>query len=296
MKFLKDILDLDPPRIEVLDIGAMIEGADRYTPLVEQGIASVTGFEPQDDKRAELEARNSAHRYLPYFLGPGGKATFHVCRFPGCSSIYEPDPSVIDLFATIGASGEGNFAVIDVVDIETKRLDDIDDCPSPDFAKLDIQGAELEALKGGVAKLAATVVMEIEVCFLPLYRDQPLFGEVQMWMRGQGFVLHKLIDVAGRTFRPIELGDRPFVPISQMLWADAIFVRDFSALERWPDDALIKGAIVLFDLYRSSDLVARLLLEHDARTGGDVGARFLTHISETGMPAPRFLNIKKTPS
>lgn len=296
MKFLKDILDFAPPHIEILDIGAMIEGADRYTALVEQGIASVTGFEPQDDKRAELQARNGAHRYLPYFLGPGGKAKFHVCRFPGCSSIYEPDPSVIDLFATIGATGDGNFTVIDVVDIETRRLDDIDDCPAPDFAKLDIQGAELEALKGGVAKFAATMVMEIEVLFVPLYRDQPLFGDVQMWMRGQGFVLHKLIDVAGRTFRPIELGDRPFMPISQMLWADAIFVRDFSALERWPDDALIKGAIVLFDLYRSSDLVARLLLEHDARTGGDLGTRFLAHIGEGGMPRPHFLNIKTTSS
>ena len=73
MNFLKDILNLDPPRIEVLDIGAMIEGVDRYTPLVEQGIASVTGFEPQDDKRAELEARNSAHRYLRLETGPCDK-------------------------------------------------------------------------------------------------------------------------------------------------------------------------------------------------------------------------------
>jgi len=81
-----------------------------------------------------------------------------------------------------------------------------------------------------------------------------------------------------------------------MLWADAIFVRDFSALERWTDDALLKGAVVLFDLYRSSDLVARLLLEHDRRTGGDPGARYIARLGETGMPKPHILNIKTTSS
>ena len=79
---LRDVLGGEMPAIQVLDIGAMAEGKDRYAPLVEQGLARVTGFEPNDAERAKLEGR-AHHRYLPNMLGHGGKATFRVARYPG---------------------------------------------------------------------------------------------------------------------------------------------------------------------------------------------------------------------
>jgi hypothetical protein len=40
-------------------------------------------------------------------------------------------------------------------------------------------------------------------------------------------VLHELIDVAGRPFKLLRR-DSPFLPIRQLLWAGAFFVRDFA--------------------------------------------------------------------
>ncbi len=82
-------------------------------------------------------------------------------------------------------------------------------------------------MRNGTKKLQDVLVVETEVEFLALYKDQPLFGDLQVFLRDHGFVLHKLIDVAGRPFRPIS-PPNPHTPMSQLLWADAIFVRDFT--------------------------------------------------------------------
>src|SRR6476661_9991710 len=102
---LKSAIAVDIPTIEIVDVGAMIEGEDRYAGLVAQGVARVTGFEPDPEQYEILRtARREPYQYLPYFLGSGGPATFHVTRWPGCSSLYQPDLNVIELFTAIGAA------------------------------------------------------------------------------------------------------------------------------------------------------------------------------------------------
>lgn len=127
-----------------------------------------------------------------------------------------------------------------------------------------MQGAERLVLSHGSRALESALIVQCEVEFLPLYKDQPLFGEMQTFFQQRGFHLHKLIDVHGRTFRPLQLPDRR-AALSQMLWADALFVRDISRLDRWSDDDLLKGALLLHDLYLSYDLVLVLLTAHDRR-------------------------------
>jgi FkbM family methyltransferase len=207
---IKQIIEGDLPTIQILDIGAMPEGDDRYSSLVNQGLAQVTGFEPNPEQLQKLNARTGPYRYLPYFLGSGGPATFHIARYPGCSSLYEPDPTVIDLFSSIGA-GEpgGNFYVVGTLPVETRRLDDISEVSRADYMKLDVQGAELDVLKHGTKVLGTTLVLETEVEFIPLYKKQPLFGDIQTFMAQQGFVLHKMIDVGGRAFRPFVFNRNP---------------------------------------------------------------------------------------
>ena len=79
---------------------------------------------------------------LPHALGDGNPATLHLRLYRGCSSLFEPNADVIDMFESISASSEtGNFKVVGEVNVETVRLDDVDECPSADYAKLDVQGA-----------------------------------------------------------------------------------------------------------------------------------------------------------
>jgi FkbM family methyltransferase len=293
---LREALNVLLPAVEVLDVGAMTEGQDCYAPLVAQGLARVTGFEPNPEELARLRAtRPKAFRYLPHVLGAGGPATFHLTRYPGCSSLYEPDPAVIDLFTAIGTGEGDNFQVVRTERVETTRLDDVPDCPRADYVKLDVQGAELDVLRGGTAALADALVLDVEVEFVPLYKGQPLLGDVQSFLRERGFVLHKVIDVAGRAFRPLALGDNPCAPISQMLWADAVFVRDFTALDRLTPPQLLKAATVLHDVYASYDLVHRLLAEYDRRQGTGLVGRYAAAVLN-GRPLPTlYLNLKLNP-
>lgn len=280
-----------------MDVGARSEGEPRYQSLLQQRLATLVGFEPQPQEYERLvAAADETHRYFPYCLGRGGPATFHLTRFPGCSSIYEPDPEVIDLFSTIGAgSPGGNFFVRETAEVETVRLDSLQEVPTPDFVKIDVQGAELDVLAGGENKFAAALVIETEVEFVPLYKQQPLFGDVHAHLSGQGFFLHKLIDVAGRGLAPLKPSHSPYAPFSQMLWADAVFVRDFSALSRYSNDDLIKAAVVLHEAYRSIDLVAYLLAELGRRTGSNNRAAYLTRIQQCAQLPMKFLNVKTAP-
>ena len=55
---------------------------------------------------------------------------------------------------------------------------------SIDFLKMDLQGAELDILRGATRTLSSIVVVHTEVNFVQMYRDQPLFACFEAVMRG----------------------------------------------------------------------------------------------------------------
>lgn len=289
---LLDLPGFEPPRsIEVLDIGARLEGRPRWAALAERNLARITGFEPQAEDRRKIESAGISIDCLPHFLGDGGAATFHITRWPGNCSLLEPDPAVIDAFHGIGASHSGgNFFVMSTERVQTTRLDAIGDLPSPDFIKLDIQGAELSVLENGLNTLSHALVVETEAAFAPLYRDQPLFGDLHMFMRSRGFAFHRFMDIAGRCYQPFALSD-PSIPVSQPLWADAIFVRDPIKLSRWTGVDLLIGAVILHELYGSFDLVLRLLAEHDRRHSGQLSPAYIERFREMGSVPANFASL-----
>jgi len=290
---LKDVLSMTLPSIEIMDVGAMMEGEDRYSPLVKQGLGTVTGFEPNPSNLAKLNARPGPYTYHPFFLGDGKKATFYLTAYPGCSSLLEPDGDIINLFSTIGAEpGTGNFSVVEKTTVETSRLDDLDEISQPDYLKIDVQGAELMVLENARNTLSKVLVLETEVEFIAIYKNQPLFCDIQKFMIEQGLMLHKLVDVAGRSLRPVELPNR-YQATSQLLWADAIFVRDYTDLDTYSDEDLIKSAVILNDVYLSYDVVYRLLGEYDKRKSTDYSALYMASLKSHGDLKLMFMNLKQ---
>jgi FkbM family methyltransferase len=285
---------IETSAIEILDIGAAVEGEDRYEPLLANNLARVTGFEPNSVALRHLQSLNRPSRqYLPHFVGRGGPARFHFTHWSGCSSLYEPDPAAIELFTSIGAlPPDGNYAVTATAAVETVRLDDVADVPACDYLKADVQGAELDVLEGASKVLAHAVVLELEVEFVPLYKNQPLFGEIQVFLRDCGYVLHKFIDIGGRPFRPFQVGANPREPMSQLLFADAVFVRDFTRLDGYTDEGLIKAAAILHLVYHSHDIAHLLLTEHDRRTGSRRAGQFMEALGRMPQLPRLFMNLK----
>ena len=95
---------------------------------------------------------------------------------------------------------------------------------APDFLKLDVQGYELEVLKGAEKSLPQIQVILAEISLLDIHQNVPLLAEVIAWLNERDWVAY---DICGLTRRPLD----------QALWqADFIFVPRTSPLrtdKRW---------------------------------------------------------------
>jgi FkbM family methyltransferase len=86
-----------------------------------------------------------------------------------------------------------------------------------DLIWMDLQGAELSALKGlGDTLLTNTAFIQTEVEHVPLYEGQPLFGDVRRFLHQKGFRLLTYSGGAGRQFSDVIFVNtkiyRPWIP------------------------------------------------------------------------------------
>ena len=66
--------------------------------------------------------------------------------------------------------------------------------PLPDLIKLDVQGAELDVLKGGESLLPTTKYVLMEVSLHRWNKDAPMIEDVMAYMSSQGFDLIDIVD------------------------------------------------------------------------------------------------------
>ena len=190
----------DVPPISLVDVGAAPNiRAAFYQPLLDRGVARVTGFEPDGVAFAKLQARQStAERYLRAVVGDGTPGTFYKTSARFTSSLYEPNQELCDSFKAIAPL----MKTMTINTVQTQRLDDLIADAEIDFIKLDVQGAELRVLKGAPRLLPTTLLAEIEVAFVPLYKEQPLFADVDAYMRACGFYFHKFAQLTKLFYSP----------------------------------------------------------------------------------------------
>ncbi len=96
------------------------------------------------------------------------------------------------------------------IEVLAMPLDDAVRTPI-DIVKLDLQGGELEALRGFERGLGNVRAMLIEVEFAALYESQPLFSEVEQYLRARGFRLFNLYELWTHTDGQMTSGDAIFV-------------------------------------------------------------------------------------
>jgi FkbM family methyltransferase len=271
---LFDLLKLD--RLPaVVDIGANpIDGDPPYLPLLKKSLCRVIGFEPQPEALAALNAKKSElETYLPYAVGDGTEATLRICRLPGMTSLFAPDPVALKHFGGFSMWGE----VLSESRIATRRLDDIAEIDTIDFLKIDVQGSELVAFRNERNKLAHAVAIQTEVSFLPLYVGQPVFGDIDLELRGLGFVPHAFAAINNRLIAPMTNPADPYSSLNQLLEADIVYVRDFMRPDLMQPEQLKHLALIAYHCYRSYDLALNCV-HHLAIRGaiaGDAQTRYL---------------------
>lgn len=268
--------------IKIVDIGANpIDGLPPYAPLLQGGEAEVVGFEPNPAALARLNAMKGPNElYLPYAVGDGQRHTLHICQAPGMTSLLPPNPQILELFH--GFPDWGRVLTTEAVD--TVRLDDVAETIGVELIKIDIQGGELMALSNAPQRLADTLLIHTEVEFLPMYVGQPLFSEVETYLRAQGFMFHRFSPTVSRVIRPLMVNDNIYAGMSQLFWADAVFIRDLTQLAALSDERLLKLGKILHDCYQSYDVVYRLLSEYDRRRTEGLAERYLARLQAPLQP------------
>jgi FkbM family methyltransferase len=201
--------------IHYVDIGAANgtrESAwDRYKDCLRY-----TFFEP--DPLAATDLRNNAFQntvVIEEALGSSNRKTIlNICKKRELSSIFEPDQELLGRFPE-----KSRWEIVERLEIDLSTLDSHLPTIGPvDFLKIDTQGSELDILKGADSALIDVLAIKVEVEFLPLYRDQPLFGDVSHHLFSRGFELWDFTTI-------YRYGRNKLDRLGQVVFADALFFR-----------------------------------------------------------------------
>ncbi len=167
----------DPPVI--YDLGAFVGGwSSEIKELFPN--AQIYAFEANDVHRVSLANVVGEKNVAIGIFGAQNKpVTFYSRNDTGDSCLQENTSYFIDNPNT-QVSTRQMFRVDDVVKEKGFSL--------PDFVKLDLQGAELEALKGGLSTLTNAEIIILEVKILEYNLGAPTFIQTIQFMDSVGYV------------------------------------------------------------------------------------------------------------
>lgn len=193
----------------------------------------IIGFEPDSEEFSELTKKESSSiKYLNSALyNEKTLLDFYLMRDQQVSSVNKPNKRFLDKFPEIE-----RFDIVGRTKVEADTLDNLFNIHSfdkPDFIKLDTQGSELFILQGAVNILKNHIFgVEVEVEFVELYENQPLFSEVDSFIRKQGF---QLFDIQGCYWKR-KIGKDFHKKKGQLIFGNALYLRESENFNRVIDN------------------------------------------------------------
>ena len=140
--------------------------------------------EPRGDKKLDNTQGDNVFHYN-YVLGNDIIPTkLNITRKGSCSSLLEPD---IPLLKELQPHSYQRFEVVDTMDVQMTTLDEIMPEVHIDELIIDVQGGDLDVLKGGEELLYTTKKVIIESHHVPIYKGMPLFRDIKSYLEEQGF-------------------------------------------------------------------------------------------------------------
>lgn len=158
--------------------------------------ATIHAFEPQK-KSYELLC-NTAKKipriktYNCALSSSSGKSLLHTNIFPLTSSL--ADTSKEGLYYFQDYNQPDGAEEVEVISLSDFLLNE--KVPAVDILKLDLQGYELQALKGMAEFIDSVKLIFVEVQFLAIYQGTPLFSEVEAYLRSKGFMFYQFFGLS----------------------------------------------------------------------------------------------------
>ena len=249
-----EIINTKEPII-VCDIGASpVEPTSFIDDLINNTNAILYGFEPNEDEFKKLN-QTERKKYFNIAIGNGKTETLNICAAAGMSSVLKPDLQYLDLF-----HGFTEWAkIIKSIDIQTKKLDEINFEKKIDFFKIDIQGYEYEIINHGKQKIKESLIVQIETSPIPLYKNEKSFSYICSSLEDLGFNLHMFNKIKTRCFKPITLQNNIYSGINHLFQLDCVFIKNLNLIDNLSVEELKKLSLMLFYSFKSYDLVDMLI-------------------------------------
>ncbi|MDQ7025247.1 MAG: FkbM family methyltransferase [Anaerolineae bacterium] len=201
---LHDLLKND--NLVIVDGGANI-GTVTDLFLQQYDNPTIHAIEPRPDAALVMQSKykNQAnvHVHMCALGAEDATLSFNVVGHETSSSLLKPSSTNHHYHPDI-------MAVTQSINVPVKRLDTLVDIDI-DLLKLDLQGYELEALKGCGALLQRIKTITTEVEFIPLYDKQPLFADIDIFLRGHGFKLFNLYELWTQDDGQLTAGDAVYL-------------------------------------------------------------------------------------
>ena len=220
---LKKILDPQVPvlskklinklgsRLNVADVGSSGLPPEEFFPVFEKSIFHC--FDP--DSRAKKSAFTNIIFYSKALFSSEAEKKLFLTKMPDASSLFEPNKKFLDLFLNARSSDvikedKINLSTLDMVLDENERID---------FLKVDVEGADLEVIKGGERSLIDCLGIKIEVQFKERNIGSPLFLEVDNYLKNNFFLLNL------KNSSWLKSEEYFINSNAELVWADAYYLR-----------------------------------------------------------------------
>jgi FkbM family methyltransferase len=181
-KDLENLCGVRPNR--VIHVGAW-EGVD-VPDYLELKIPKITLIEALPEKAKLLKNNYATHENVEIFEfaasdRSGEFVTFYPLNY-GSSSLLKPNlDSLREIFP--------DFTEMESIKVQTLKLDDIGISSADQILLIiDVQGAELQVLKGAVSALGKTLLIKVEVSTVEYYEGQSYQSQIEQFLESHNFV------------------------------------------------------------------------------------------------------------